>query len=232
MLEGTKSWVLDGATADEIAVVARRPGTAGAAGLGLFVIPGGEAGTRLLPTMDPTQPLFELTLDGVRVDPDRVLVEPEGERAAAGLARAVQEATACLAIATNGACRTVFEATLQYAKDREQYGRPIGSFQALKHRLVDMYTGLERATALGAFAALTIAEDDDRRALAVSMAKAAAGDNQRLMVGDGLQLHGGTGFTWENDLHMYLKRAKASDFLFGTGRSHRSAVARMLGVRG
>ena len=231
LLEGTKSWVLDGATADRIAVVARLEGSAGPDGLGVFVIAGDCVAARPLPSMDPTQPLAELPLGGVRVGPEGVLAAPGEAGAAEGIARAVQEATACVAAGINGACRAIFDTTLRYAKDREQYGRPIGSFQALKHRLVEMYTGLERASALAAFAALTIAEDDDRRPLAVSMAKAAAGDNQRLMVQDGLQLHGGIGFTWENDLHMFLKRAKAGDFLFGTGRSHRSAVARLLGVR-
>ena len=94
--------------------------------------------------------------------------------------------------------------TLQYTKDRQQFGRPIGSFQALKHRLVDMYLAVERATSLAYFAALTIAEDDDRRPVAAAMAKAAAGECQRRVVQDGLQLHGGVGFTWEHDLHPIL----------------------------
>jgi alkylation response protein AidB-like acyl-CoA dehydrogenase len=138
---------------------------------------------------------------------------------------------ACVAAGINGTCRVMFDTTLQYTKDREQYGAPIGSFQAIKHRLVNMYLALERSAALSAFAALTIAEDDYRRALAVAMAKAAAGDCQRLLVTDCLQLHGGIGFTWENDLHMFLKRAKSGDFVFGTARTHRAAVARLIGVR-
>jgi len=166
----------------------------------------------------------------VRVGPERVLAPPGRPGAAAAVRRAVEEATVCLAASTVGTCRTIFETTLQYAKDREQYGRPIGSFQALKHRLVEMYMLLERSAALATFAALTIAEEDERRTVAVAMAKAAAGDCQRLMVQDGLQLHGGIGFTWENDLHLFLKRAKSGDFLFGTARTHRAAVARLVGV--
>ena len=135
-----------------------------------------------------------------------------------------------LALATVGTCRRIFELTLEYAKVREQYERPIGSFQALKHRLADMYLAVERATALGYFAALTIAEDDPRRAEAAALAKAAAGDCQRLLVGDGLQLHGGIGFTWEHDLHFLLKRAKAGDALFGTAAAHRARLARRLGL--
>jgi alkylation response protein AidB-like acyl-CoA dehydrogenase len=135
-----------------------------------------------------------------------------------------------MALSTVAACRAIFEMTLQYAKDREQFGRPIGSFQALKHRLADMYLAVERASSLAYFAVLTIAEDDDRRAVATAMAKAAAGDCQRLLARDGLQLHGGVGFTWEHDLHFLLKRAKAGDLLFGTAAVHRAHLARLLGL--
>lgn len=229
VLNGTKSWVLDGATADQIAVVARAEGSTGADGLGVFVVPGSSARATAQPGIDPTMPLAELTFEDTPVPDAGVLAEP-GPAVAGPAGRAVQEATACLATATTGTCRTIFETTLSYAKDRQQYGRPIGSFQALKHRLVGMYTRLERSAALNAFAALAIAEDDEQRELAVSMAKAAAGDSQRLMVGEGIQLHGGIGFTWENDLQLFLKRAKTGDFLFGTGRAHRSAVARLSGL--
>jgi alkylation response protein AidB-like acyl-CoA dehydrogenase len=109
-----------------------------------------------------------------------------------------------MALSTTATCRAIFEMTLQYAKDREQFGRPIGTFQALKHRLADLFLAVERAASLAYFAALTIAEDDDRRAMATAMAKAAAGECQRLVVRDGLQLHGGVGFTWELDLHLLL----------------------------
>jgi alkylation response protein AidB-like acyl-CoA dehydrogenase len=230
ILDGTKSWVMDGASADEIAVVARREGSTGTDGLGVFVVPGRSLPSRLLPVIDPTEPLVELTLDGIEVGPERVLAEPGRPGVAGAIHRALEETVACLAVSTTGTCRTIFDTTLQYAKDREQYGKPIGSFQALKHRLVEMYMLLERASALASFAALTIAEEDERRALAVSMAKAAAGDCQRLIVQDGLQLHGGIGFTWENDLHLFLKRAKSGDFLFGSARTHRATVARLIGA--
>jgi alkylation response protein AidB-like acyl-CoA dehydrogenase len=230
VIDGRKSWVLDGAHADEVAVVARAQGSSGRDGLGVFAVPGGMVPFRAIPVIDPTQPVAELTFEGVEIGPDRALAQPGAPGVADAIDRALQEATACVAASTNGTCRSIFETTLQYAKDREQYGRPIGSFQALKHRLVEMYLALERSAALSAYAALTVAEDDDRRAVAVSMAKAAAGDSQRLLVQDGLQLHGGIGFTWENDLHMYLKRAKSGDFLFGSARSHRADVARLVGV--
>ena len=229
-LEGTKRYVMDGATADEIVVVARAPGSSGWDGLGVFVVPGDSLASTVREAKDPSQPLADLALGGVSVPDDRVLVEPGDGRAAPAIRRAVQEAVAAMAMSMTGTCRVIFETTLQYAKDREQYGRPIGSFQALKHRLVQMYLAVERANALCYFAAMTIAEDDERRAMTPSIAKAAAGECQRLVVQDGLQLHGGIGYTWEHDLHMFLKRAKSGDFLFGSAAVHRAEVARQLGV--
>ena len=220
-----KSHVVDGATADEIAVVAR-----GDDGLGAFVVPGTDVQATERHVIDPTLPVATVTLAGVEVTGDRVLVEPGDPAAERAIGRALEEATVAMALSTVATCRTIFEVTLQYAKDREQFGKPIGSFQALKHRLADCYLAVERASALGYFAALTIAEDDPRRAVATSMAKAAAGDCQRLLVRDGLQLHGGIGFTWENDLHFALKRAKAGDLLFGTAAFHRARLAELLGL--
>jgi alkylation response protein AidB-like acyl-CoA dehydrogenase len=139
-------------------------------------------------------------------------------------------ATAALAVSTVATCRAIFESTLQYAKDRHQFGRPIGSFQAVKHRLADCYLAVERAAALATVATVAIAEDDRRRPLAISMAKAAAGDCQRLLARDGLQLHGGIGFTWEHDLHLLLKRAVTGELLFGTSAWHRARVGALLGL--
>ena len=229
-IQGRKSHVLDGSTADEVVVVARRPDTTDDLGLGLFVVSGGNVSAEaLLSPMDET--LLTATVDiDTTVEGDRVLVEPGDPRARSVIDRTLQQATTALSLSTVATCRALFEMTLQYAKDREQFGRPIGSFQALKHRLADMYLAVERASALAYFAALTIAEDDDRRAVATSMAKAAAGECQRLVVKDGLQMHGGVGYTWEHDLHFLLKRAKAGDLLFGTAASHRAHLARLLGL--
>jgi alkylation response protein AidB-like acyl-CoA dehydrogenase len=237
VLDGLKSHVVDGATADEVAVVARLAGTSGDDGLGVFVVPGAgpsgaSGGVTAIPTavLDPTLPVATMSLEGVEVGGDRVLVAPGDPRAALVIERGLQEATTAMALATVAASRAVFEMTLQYAKDREQFGRPIGSFQALKHRLADLYLSVERASSLAYFATLTIAEDDPRRAVASAMAKAAAGECQRLVTRDGLQLHGGVGFTWEHDLHFLLKRAKSGDLLFGTAATHRAHLARLLGL--
>jgi alkylation response protein AidB-like acyl-CoA dehydrogenase len=225
VLDGEKTSVVDGATADDIAVVAR-----GDEGLGVFVVPGSAAKAATRAGIDPTVPLADVTLAGVVVPEAGVIAVPGSDGVELAVERALQEATVALAAGTVGSCRAVFEQTLQYAKDREQYGRPIGSFQALKHRLAEMYLSVERATSLCYFAALTIAEEDPRRAEAAALAKAAAGDCQRLLAQDGLQLHGGIGFTWEHDLHFLLKRAKTGDALLGTAATQRARLARILGL--
>lgn len=118
--------------------------------------------------------------------------------------------------------------TAEYLNTRKQFGVPIGSFQAVKHRLADGYMQLERARALGYFAAACLAEDDPRRAEATAMAKAAAGDCQRFVAGEGIQLLGGIGFTWEQDQHLWVKRAMTGDALFGRIRDHRARLAEIL----
>jgi alkylation response protein AidB-like acyl-CoA dehydrogenase len=225
VLQGAKSTVFDGATADVVAVVAR-----GDDGPGVFVVPGPALEATARTALDPTIAIADVVLDGVVVPDDHVLAAPGTPGVAERVTRAWQHATVALATATVGTCRLIFEETLQYAKDREQYGRPIGSFQALKHRLADMYLSVEKATSLCYYAALTIAEDDPRRAEATALAKAAAGDCQRLLVQDGLQLHGGIGMTWEHDLHFFLKRAKCGDSLLGGAITQRAELARILGL--
>jgi len=227
-LRGQKSAVFDGATASEIAVVARVP-EAGPEQLAVLLVPGSAVKAQPRTLLDPTLALADVAFEDVDVPADRVLAPP-GPHAARAIERALEGATVALALATVGTCRRIFELTLAYAKERRQYGRAIGSFQALKHRLADLYLAVERATALGYFAALTIAEDDPRRAEAASLAKAEAGECQRLVVEDGLQLHGGIGFTWEHDLHLFLKRAKAGDPLLGSAAEHRAKLARRLGL--
>jgi alkylation response protein AidB-like acyl-CoA dehydrogenase len=223
-LSGTKEAVVHGAEVDELVVVAR-----GEQGLGAFLVPTADVEVTARTVLDATLPIADVTLDGCAVADERVLAAPAPDVEVA-LGRAVEQATVALATATTATCRRIFEDTLQYAKEREQYGRPIGSFQALKHRLADMFLAVERAASLCWFAALTIAEDDPRRGEAASLAKAAAGECQRLIVGEGLQLHGGIGMMWEHDLHFFLKRAKAGDALFGNAAEHRSRLAEQLGL--
>jgi alkylation response protein AidB-like acyl-CoA dehydrogenase len=223
-LDGRKTAVFDGARADEIAVVARAE-----AGLGVFLVPRAAVRAQERTLLDPTFALADLVLDGVAVQAERVLLAP-GPAAERAVTRAQEVATVALALATVGTCRRIFELTLEYTKLRKQYDRPIGSFQALKHRLADMYLAVERATALGYYAALTLVEDDPRRAEATALAKVEAGECQRLVVEEGLQLHGGIGFTWEHDLHLFLKRAKAGDPLLGSAAEQRAKLAHRLGL--
>jgi alkylation response protein AidB-like acyl-CoA dehydrogenase len=130
-----------------------------------------------------------------------------------------------LAITTVGACQRILDLALQHVRDRHQFGVPIGSFQAVQHKAVDMHVAIERARALAYFAALTISADDPRRRLAASMAKAAAGDCQSVVFRHGLQLFGAMGFTWENDVQFALKRAKSGELMLGGAAEHRAVIA-------
>jgi alkylation response protein AidB-like acyl-CoA dehydrogenase len=149
----------------------------------------------------------------------------------ATLAAAVRDhATVGLACETIGTVHRLLRMTLDYVAVREQFDRPIGSFQAVKHQLADAHVEAEKAQAVTWYAALTVAEDDPRRSLAASMAKAAAGEAARLVAKRAIQLHGGIGYTWEHDLHLYVKRARANAVLLGDPAEHRARVADLLGV--
>jgi alkylation response protein AidB-like acyl-CoA dehydrogenase len=227
VLAGTKAAVLEAASTDEIVVVARQPGAAD--GVGAFVVPRADARVDPIDSFDSSRPLARVTLDGVRVGEDRVLGEP-GPATAAAVSRAVEVTTTALAVETVGAAQAILDITLAYAKQREQFGAPIGSFQAIKHKFADMLVSLERARATSYFAALTIAEDDDRRSLAASIAKAAAGDCAAMFAKEGIQIHGGIGYTWEHDMHLYVRRVRTSSMLFGNAAQHRARVADLIGL--
>jgi alkylation response protein AidB-like acyl-CoA dehydrogenase len=229
VLAGAKETVVEASTADEIAVIARTPGTHGDDGVGAFAVSRADARIDPIDALDPTRPLARVALDGVRIGADRALGAP-GPATAAAVRRAVQVATTALAVETVGAAQAIFDITLAYAKQREQFGAPIGSFQAIKHKFADMLVALERARATSYFSALTIAEDDDRRALATSTAKAAAGDCAALLAQEGIQIHGGIGYTWEHDIHLYVRRVKSSSLLFGNAAQHRARVADLIGL--
>ncbi len=221
VLSGQKRFVLDGATADEIVVAARLDGD-----LALFVVPGDSVERQEIEPIDGTTRHADLELNGVRVEGDRLLAGGvvEAEQA---VERALDEAITAVAVITVGACQRILDMVVDYARHREQFGVPIGSFQAVKHKAVDMYRDLERARALSYFAALCIAEGDDRRALAAAMAKASAGECQQRMFQDGLQLFGGIGYTWENDLHLFLRRAKVGELHLGGAAQHRRRAAEL-----
>jgi alkylation response protein AidB-like acyl-CoA dehydrogenase len=229
VLDGTKETVVEASVADEIAVIARTPGTGGDDGVSAFAVPRVDVRLDPVDALDPTRSVARVVLDGVRVGSDRVLGEP-GPATAAAVRRAIETAATALAVETVGAAQTIFDITLAYAKQREQFGTPIGSFQAIKHKFADMLVALERARATSYFAALTIAEDDGRRALAASTAKAAAGDCAALLAKEGIQIHGGIGYTWEHDMHLYVRRVKSSSLLLGNAAQHRARVADLIGL--
>ncbi|MGH9029440.1 MAG: acyl-CoA dehydrogenase family protein, partial [Acidimicrobiales bacterium] len=140
------------------------------------------------------------------------------------------ESATALSAEIVGVCQSMFDIVSSYATEREQFGVKIGSFQVIKHKLADMYVALESARAVCYFAALCIAEGDDRRSLAVPTAKSGAGDCQKLIAQQSIQCLGGIGYTWEHDIHLFVKRAKASAALFGTSAEHRERVARLIGL--
>ena len=165
----------------------------------------------------------DLTLAGVEIEADRRLA---GTDVAGGIDRAIAEATLGWAVPTVGACQRILDMTVEYVKERHQFGVPIGSFQAVKHKAVDMYVAVERARAVCQYAALVLAEGRSASwPAAVSMAKAAAGDCQRIAIRNGIQLFGGIGFTWENDLQISVRRAKLGEVMFGSAADHRRRIA-------
>jgi alkylation response protein AidB-like acyl-CoA dehydrogenase len=225
VLSGERFYVLDGDVADQIAVAAR---VDEGDGVGLFVVPQGAAETQRVVAADASRPVAHLRFDDVGVDPDRVLGAPGAS--ARALSRALERATVAAALECVGACQTLLEMTLEHARNRRQFDQPIGAFQAIQHKCADMFVQVEKARATGYFAMMALAEDDPRRALAASMAKAAASDCQRLVCQEAIQIHGGMGYTWESDVQLFVKRAKTLEALFATGEAHRRRIAELLGV--
>lgn len=208
ILDGTAHQVLDGDRAAQFAVVTDA---------GTFVVPSDRVTATRSPIFDPVLHLAEVSFVGVRVEDER--------RIAADLEPARHLALTGIALTTVGACQRILDMVLGHVRERQQFGVPIGSFQAVKHKAVDMHVAIERARALGYYAALTIAENDPRRRVAASMAKAAAGECQSVVFRNGLQLFGAMGFTWENDLQFALKRARAGEHLLGGAAEHRALIA-------
>ena len=229
-LSGTKLFVHDAHTADALVVAARtRPG-AGADGVSLFLLPKGTKGLEvtLLPTMDQTRKLCEVACSDVTVGADALL----GAAGAgwAPLSRVLDRATVALCAEMCGGAQKVLDMTVEYAKIRQAFGRPIGSYQGVKHRAADMLVDVENSKSITYYAAWALDENSPEAPLAVSMAKAYVSDAYRRVAAAGIQLHGGIGFTWEHDLHLYFKRAKGSEFTFGDATHHRERVAQLVNL--
>jgi len=229
VLDGTKEFVLEAQSVDEVAVVARLGSSSADDALAVCVVPATDLTIEPVHPFDATRGLARVLLDAVPVPVDRVLGTP-GSVSALGVERALHEAAMGVAVECVGTCQVMFDITLDYAKQREQFGVPIGSFQAIKHKFADLLVALEKARASAYFAALTIAEDDERRAIASSAAKVAAADCERAMSKEGIQLHGGIGYTWEHDMHLYVRRAKSDSLLIGSAGEHRERIAHALGL--
>lgn len=227
-LSGTKHWIVEGDHVDTLAVIARLPGTRGAEGVTAVVVDSAAADLSALETFDATRSVATATFDGLHLDADAVLGEPGGD--AVPVRAAVEEATVALSLEMVGTAQTIFDTVLAYAKDRHQFGVPIGSFQSMKHKFADMYVLLERARSLAYLATATIADDDERRTVTAAMAKVAAGDAQKRIAKEGIQILGGIGYTWEHDMHLLVRRLKSGDALFGTPADHRTTVAALAGI--
>ena len=225
ILEGDRPFVLDGDVADDIAVAA---GVDAGDGVGLFVVPQGTAEARRVVALDASRHLAHLRFDRVRIEADHMLGRPGAS--AVPLGRALEHATVAAALECVGACQTLLEMTIEHAKTRRQFDQPIGAFQAIQHKCADMFVQVEKARATAYFAMMAVAEDDPRRALAASMAKAAASDCQRLVCKEAIQIHGGMGYTWESDVQLFVKRAKTLEALFGTGEAHHRRIADLLEI--
>jgi alkylation response protein AidB-like acyl-CoA dehydrogenase len=229
-LSGTKLFVHDAHTADALVVAARTGPGAGADGVSLFLLPKGTKGlaVTLLPTMDQTRKLCEVACADVTVRADALL----GTAGAgwAPLARVLDRATLALCAEMCGGAQKVLDMTVEYAKIRQAFGRPIGAYQGVKHRAADMLVDVENSKSITYYAAWALDEGSPEAPLAVSMAKAYVSDAFRRVAAAGIQLHGGIGFTWEHDLHLYFKRAKGSEFTFGDATHHRERVAQLVNL--
>lgn len=203
----TRTFVLEADRVERIAIVVPGPGV-----IGTDPLP-----ARPVETIDSTRRVFDLEV-------------PRGARAAASLdgtllADVVERATVALAADMVGSARRMLELSVDYAKERVQFGHPIGSFQAVQHRLADVALEVERATAAVYYAAMAHDALDGDRRRAAHVAKAAAGAAATRAAKDAVQIHGGVGYTWEHDLHLYVRRAYASEYLLGTRSWHHERMA-------
>jgi alkylation response protein AidB-like acyl-CoA dehydrogenase len=220
-LDGVKSFVLDGHTADLIVVLARQPGTVGDEGLSFFTVTAEAAGLtrRPLQVLDPTRKLAELTFKST---PASLL----GEAGSGGAAftKTLIQAAVCLANEMVGGAEKLRESALEYSNLRVQFGRAIASFQTMKHKQADMLLEVELAKSAAYQAAAAAADDDPDLPALASLAKAAASDTYIQTAIHTIQIHGGIGFTWDNDTHLWFKRAKSSEVFLGDANYHRDLM--------
>jgi alkylation response protein AidB-like acyl-CoA dehydrogenase len=221
-LDGSKSFVLDGHTAGLILVVGRTD-----AGISLFAVPADASGlTRTaLPTLDQTRKLARLDFDSVPA----MLVGTDGAGEAV-LGKTLDIAAIAQAAEQLGGAQRALDMAVEYAKVRQQFGRPIGSFQAIKHRCADLLLEVESLRSAVQYAAAAVAADSAEIPVVAALVKAYASDVYFHVAAENIQIHGGIGFTWEHDAHLYFKRAKASELFLGDATFHRERLATRIGL--
>jgi alkylation response protein AidB-like acyl-CoA dehydrogenase len=232
VLHGEKRFVFDVLVADWLVVAARTARLRGhpERGVTLFLVERGSPGLSVaaLPTVDKTRRQANVSFDGVSVPTKRLLGRLHDGWPI--LARALEVGAAAISVETVGVAQRALDLSVQYARERTQFGKPIGSFQAIKHKCVDMMVAVENARSLAYYAAWAIAARDRESPVAVAMAKAYASEMGKTVTGDAIQIHGGIGFTWEHDIHLYYRRALANEGAFGAAPLHREAVAKRLNL--
>jgi len=219
-IDGTKTLALDGHTASLILVVAQADG-----GPSLFAVDASASGLtrRKLETLDMTRKVAALEFAGTHAR----LIADEGA-AASILERTLRLAAVALAAEQVGAAQKCLEMSVEYAKLRMQFGRPIGSFQAIKHKCADMLLEVESARSAAYYAAWAAADGSDALPLLASLAKACCSDAFANAATENIQIHGGIGFTWEHDAHLYYRRAKSTEQFLGSPSEHRDLLAQRL----
>lgn len=230
VLRGTKHYVIDGHTADLIIVAARAEKSQGLDGISLFAVSADAPGLQRTwtPSMDQTRKLAIVELEDVTV-PGKSLLGEEG-RGWDLCERTLDLGRIALAAEQVGAAEMCLEMAVEYAKVRQQFGRPIGSFQAIKHKCADMLTMIESARSASFHASALAGQGEADLSEAASSAKAFCSDTFFHCAAENIQIHGGIGFTWEHPAHMYFKRAKATEVLLGDPSFHRERVAQRMGL--
>ena len=226
-LSGEKMFVLDGFTADLIVVVARTAGSSGADGISFYTVRGDADGlTRTtLSTMDMTRKQAKLEFNNVEAKP-----LGSTEDGFAAFSKTLDQAAVALSNEMMGGAQKVLDMSVEYAKVRVQFGRPIGSFQAIKHKCADMLLEVESGKSAAYYASWAAAEDNDELPVVAALSKAYCSEAYFHATAENIQIHGGIGFTWEHPAHLYYKRAKTSEFLFGDVQYHRETLADLIGL--
>jgi alkylation response protein AidB-like acyl-CoA dehydrogenase len=221
-LDGHKMFVIDGHNADLVLVAGRTD-----RGVSLFAVEGGASGMTATPlaTMDQTRKQARIEFAST---PARLIGDDGG--AAPVLSRTLDLAAVALAAEQVGGAQRCLDMAVDYAKTRIQFGRPIGSFQAIKHKCADMLLEVESAKSAAYYAGWAAAEDTEELPVVASLAKSYCSEAYFHAAAENIQIHGGIGFTWEHDAHLYFKRAKSSELMLGDPSYHRELLAQRIGI--